>query len=271
MHRGRRLGNVWWMVGAADRDREARYGERVCRVERATEIPMLVLAIVYVPVLVIGYLRDVPPDVAEAARVIGAFVILAFVAELALRVAVARERVAYLKENWLDVLIVAAPFLRPLRILRVLRVVPLVVRGARGVAAVLGRYSGMYVLFVGVLSVLLSAFLVFVFERRAGGTIQTFWTALWWAAETVTTVGYGDVVPVTAGGRVVATVLMVVGICLFGILTAGVAAYYVHDPQKESPSDEAAEILARFDALEARLGSIEARLQEREGRSGGGT
>ncbi|HSL00189.1 MAG TPA: potassium channel family protein [Rubrobacteraceae bacterium] len=240
------------------------------RVERATEVPMLVLALAYVPVFIIGYLRDVPPDIQEAARIVGACIIAAFAAELVARVAVARERFAYLKENWLDVLIVAVPFLRPLRILRVLRVLPFVVRGAKGIRTILGRYRGAYVLFVGILSVLMGAFLVFVFERGAGGTIQTFWAALWWAAETVTAVGYGDVVPITLGGRVVATILMVVGIILFGILTAGIAAYFVHNPRDGARRDDAAEILARFDALEARLGSLESKLQERSERADGG-
>jgi voltage-gated potassium channel len=254
------------MVTATD----GRHDERVRRVERATELPMLVLALAYVPVFVIGYLRDVPPDVQDAARVVGAFIIVAYAVELVVRVAVARERLAYLKENWLDVLIVVVPFLRPLRIVRVLRVLPFVVRGAKGIGTILERYRGMYVLFVAVLSVLIGAFLVFVFERGAGGTIQTFGEASWWAAETVTAVGYGDVVPVTTGGRIVATILMVVGITLFGILTAGIAAYFVHNPGEGTKDDDAAEILARFDALEARLGSLETRLEERGERADGG-
>lgn len=167
-------------------------------------------------------------------------------------------------------LIVVVPFLRPLRIVRVLRVLPFVVRGATGIRTILGRYSGMYVLFAGVLSVLMSAFLMLVFERGTGGTIQTFGEALWWAAETVTAVGYGDVVPVTTGGRVVATILMVVGITLFGILTAGFAAYFVHDPVRGTRGDGAAEIPARFDALEARLGKLEAKLDERNEERGEG-
>ena len=264
MQNGRYVGNVGWMVTVSDE----RYGKRLGRVERATELPMLVLALAYVPVFVVGYLRDVPPDVSGAARVVGALIVAAFAAELLVKLAVARERLAYLKENWLDVLIVAVPFLRPLRILRVLRVLPFVARGAKGVRTILGRYNGMYIAFVGVLSVLMSAFLVLVFELGAGGTIRTFGEALWWAAQTVTTVGYGDVVPITTSGRVVAGLLMVLGITLFGVLTAGVAAYFVHDPQKGSQGDDTGRILARFDALEARLGSIEAKLEERDAKDG---
>lgn len=230
---------------------------------------MLILALAYVPVFVVGYLRDVPPDVSGAARVVGAVIVLAFATELVVKLAVVRDRLSYLKENWLDVLIVAVPFLRPLRIVRVLRVLPFVARGAKGIRTILGSYNGMYVLFVGILSVLMSAFLVLVFERGSGSTIQTFGEALWWAAQTVTSVGYGDVVPVTIGGRVVATILMVLGITLFGILTAGVAAYFVHDPDKEANGADADRILARFDALEARLVSLETKLDERNQERGG--
>jgi voltage-gated potassium channel len=191
------------------------------------------------------------------------FIIAAFAIELVVKGAVARGRLAYLRSHWLDVLIVFVPFLRPLRILRVLRVLPFIARGAVGVRKILGEYNGVYVLFVGTLSVLMSAFLVLVFERGAGGKIQTFAGALWWAAQTVTTVGYGDVVPITTGGRVIAVLLMVIGITLFGVLTAGVAAYFVHDPNRNTQDEQAAKILARFDALEQRLDSLESHLDER--------
>ncbi len=85
LRRVRFLDNVWWMVTATDE----RYGERLRRVERATELPMLVLALAYVPVFVIGYLRDLPPDIRDAARVVGVCIIVAFAAELIVKVEVA--------------------------------------------------------------------------------------------------------------------------------------------------------------------------------------
>jgi voltage-gated potassium channel len=257
-------------VGRMNPELDSRYGERLMRVDRLTELPMLVLAFAYVPVFVVGYLRDVPDDVSDAARVVSLCIIASFAVELAVKVAVARGRpLAYLRTHWLDVLIVFVPFLRPLRILRVLRVLPFIARGAVGVQKILGEYKVAYVLFVGLLSVLMSAFLVLVFERGAGGTIQTFAGALWWAAQTVTTVGYGDVVPITTGGRVVAVILMVIGITLFGVLTAGVAAYFVHDPTHNAQDEQTAKILARFDSLERRLGSLESRLDEHDHRREG--
>jgi voltage-gated potassium channel len=57
--------------------------------------------------------------------------------------------------------------------------------------------------------------------------------------------------------------MMVMGITLFGVLTAGVAAYFVHDPNRNTKDEQAAKILARFDALEQRLDSLESHLDER--------
>jgi voltage-gated potassium channel len=57
--------------------------------------------------------------------------------------------------------------------------------------------------------------------------ITSFPRALWWSVETATTVGYGDFFPVTAGGRVIASVVMLVGISAFGIITAALATWFV--------------------------------------------
>lgn len=68
---------------------------------------------------------------------------------------------------------------------------------------------------VVIASVFVSAFFMWRVEHAApGATITTFRKAVWWAVVTTTTVGYGDYTPVTAPGRVIAAVVMVVGIGL---------------------------------------------------------
>jgi voltage-gated potassium channel len=129
-------------VGRMNSELDSHYGERPMRVDRVTELPMLILAFAYVPVFVVGYLRDVPDDVSGAARVVSLFIIAAFAIELVVKVAVARGRLAYLRSHWLDVLIVFVPFLRPLRVLRVLRVLPFIAKGAMGIRKILGEYNG---------------------------------------------------------------------------------------------------------------------------------
>src|SRR3712207_302746 len=116
------------------------------RIERVTEIPMLLLALAYVAAFLVGYL----PDASERTHTIAAFaenvIIAIFAAELLVRVAVAERRLAYLRRHWLDVLIVVVPFIRPLRVLRIVRVLPVLARVTVGLRRVMGSYRGTYVL-----------------------------------------------------------------------------------------------------------------------------
>ena len=76
--------------------------------------------------------------------------------------------------------------------------------------------------------------LVTALERDAPeASIRSLPDGLWWAATTVTTVGYGDTYPKTAAGRGVAVALMVLGIALFSILPANLAALLVEDKEDE--------------------------------------
>jgi voltage-gated potassium channel len=75
-----------------------------------------------------------------------------------------------------------------------------------------------------------------------GSKIKTAEDALWWAYVTITTVGYGDVVPVTREGRMIAAVLMTVGVGLFGTFTAYVASWFVEKKEEERQEEQNLEI-----------------------------
>ena len=69
---------------------------------------------------------------------------------------------------------------------------------------------------------------VFEAERSApGSNITTFEDAIWWAAVTVFTVGYGDLYPITLEGRFIAVILMMGGVALLSVLTANLASYFL--------------------------------------------
>ena len=68
-----------------------------------------------------------------------------------------------------------------------------------------------------------------IFEKNLG-----FFDALWWSVVTVTTVGYGDISPVTVGGRIVGVLLMFLGIGFIGILTATLASLFVENRLMEN-------------------------------------
>lgn len=223
------------------------------RIERLTEVPMLVLALFYVVAFVIGYLPRVPPDWRTGAELAENVIVALFAAELVIKVALAERRISYLRNHWLDVLIVVLPFLRPVRFLRILRILPFLARGAIGVRRVMGPYHGAWALLIGLASVLISAVLVFLVEQDSGGTIVDFDDALWWAATTVTTVGYGDKFPVTPEGRAIAVFLMVIGIALFGTLTAAIAAYFVEGSREPDKDVTLQDVMDKLVALEQRL------------------
>ena len=112
--------------------------------------------------------------------------------------------------------------------------------------------------------VVASGFLMRLLDHREYPNV---FRGMWWALQTVTTVGYGDVTPTATIGRAVAAVVMFEGIALLAIVTAAVTSAFVERAQKarqaEATADEQREeqrIDARFDDLADRLERVEAML-----------
>ncbi|QBO36692.1 potassium channel protein [Periweissella cryptocerci] len=83
------------------------------------------------------------------------------------------------------------------------------------------NHSGLYYLLIVAVILLLSTSVIFSFVEGVG-----FWDAMWWAIETTTTVGYGDIYPHTVLGRIVAVILMFLGIGIIGVLTSTITNWY---------------------------------------------
>ena len=96
------------------------------------------------------------------------------------------------------------------------------------------------------------------FERVPGANILTAEDALWWALSTMTTVGYGDRFPVTTEGRMIAAVLMITGVGLFGVLSGTIAGWFLtsktnaHDSEDASVAAELASLRKAVDKLSER-------------------
>ena len=84
-------------------------------------------------------------------------------------------------------------------------------------------------------------------------TFPTVWLGMWWALATVTTVGYGDVVPQDSVGRVIASFLLLGGLALISVLTATITSGFVARAQRENPSPAETELLAEIRELRARV------------------
>ena len=91
----------------------------------------------------------------------------------------------------------------------------------------------LYVVLLSLITVTMGAFTMYVVEHNAPNSkITSLGDAFWWAAVTVTTVGYGDVYPVTVEGRVIATIIMVIGIAILSILISTVGAQFIESKIK---------------------------------------
>ena len=89
---------------------------------------------------------------------------------------------------------------------------------------------------------------------------RNVWVGMWWAAQTVTTVGYGDVTPKDTSGRIVAVLVMLQGVAFLTVFTAVITSIFVAraardriDPEERR---EVHEILSRFDAIERKLDEL---------------
>jgi voltage-gated potassium channel len=259
------------------------------RFSATVELPMLVLTLVMVPILIIPFVADLAPGLESLLLSIDYFIWAIFAVEYLVRLVLAPRRRHFFVHNLPDLVVVAVPMLRPLRIVRSARLLRFLRLGRLTALAGQGTHKSKrslhvqglnYVLVVTGALVLVTSLVVYDLERQAPGSTITSWPdGLWWALSTVMTVGYGDKVPVTAGGRAVAVVLMVGGIALLGVITAAIAATFVahsqgqHDEAEKRRDDETedrlVEVLARVTALEASLSSIAEALTTTTSNGGG--
>ncbi len=223
---------------------------------------MLVLSIVLIPVLLMPAVEDLSPWSERVLWWTGALIWLAFVLEFATLLYLSPDRRETVRTHKLDVALIALPILRPLRVARLLRLATAgtaVARMAVAAGRLLGRPGfGATLGLVGG-CILLGGLLVSVAENQQdGSTIGGIADGIWWAFVTCTTVGYGDEFPVTASGRTIAVILMLIGISGLSAITANVAAFFVAGDVE----DETDEIDERLDRIEAQLTRISALLTD---------
>lgn len=206
--------------------RQVRAQGRLDAYEHRTALAMVLLAVGYL-VLYSFYVLDEGLTSQGLDRLDTAMNVIwvVFIADLTLRTVLAPKHIAYLVHHPLDVIAVAVPAFRVLRVLRVLTAGQWLI--SRGSRLRFGRTATAVVFAVAFLTYL-SSLAVLNAERGAkGADIKSFGDAVWWSLVTMATVGYGDYVPVTANGRIVAVGLMVVGISLLGLVGASVASAVV--------------------------------------------
>lgn len=178
----------------------------------------------------------------------------------------AEDRKAYfLKWGWLDLLssIPLVDELRWGRLARVFRIFRILrgLRAARLLAEVMVvRRAQSAMLTAALLSMMLvvfAAIAILHLETDPNSNIRSAEDALWWSLSTITTVGYGDRYPVTSEGRLLASVLMIAGVGLFGALSGLVATWLLRPAEHRQEADIDA-LRDEIRALRAQLGQVSA-------------
>ncbi|MEV7423045.1 MULTISPECIES: potassium channel family protein [unclassified Streptomyces] len=205
--------------------------------ERRLELPLLIasplfLACYAVLVLVHGA-APVWHDVALAWLLL---IWALFAVDYGVRLLLSGQGPRFVRTHWLDTIVLVLPLLRPLRIVNTY--VALQRRRGRPRLSLYGRVMA----YAGVTAALVTfaaALAVLQQERDApGATIRTFGDSVWWACSAITTVGYGDVTPVTPLGRLFAVALMICGLALLGAVTGSFSSWLIQVFGREDHVDE---------------------------------
>ncbi|MEU6144789.1 ion channel [Streptomyces sp. NPDC047081] len=197
---------------------------RVARWQQRTELPLALASLAFLASYAV---RVLSPGLHDAWQDLCLAVLLTswalFAVDYAVSWRLSGQRLRFVRTHWLDTVVLLLPLLRPLRIVRVYEAVqrrhgrPRLALHARVIA-----YSGLATVLLG----FAGALAVYQQERGApGASMRSFGDAVWWTCATLTTVGYGDITPVTGLGRLIAVGMMAIGLALLGAVTGTFASW----------------------------------------------
>jgi voltage-gated potassium channel len=210
------------------------------------EMPMLVLSFVWLVLVVV----ELVWGGSETLEVFGTAIWVVFLVEFVVRFALAPEKLAFVRRNWLTVVALVAPafrllrgvrllrFARAARGLRLVRIVGTANRGMNALRASFRRRGLGYVLGSTILVILLGAGGMLAFEPSSEiqGGFTSYGDALWWTAMLMTSIG-SEFWPRTVEGRILCFLMSVYGFAVFGYITAAFASFFV-ERDAASPDSE---------------------------------
>jgi voltage-gated potassium channel len=243
------------------------------------EIPMLILAFIWLALLAIELIWGESPAFEIISTIIWGIFILDFVVVLIL----APHKRVYLKKNWLTAIALLIPTLRIFRIVRVirllrlarvgrslrlLRIVTSLNRGMRALGASLRRRGFGYIIALTLLVTFAGAAGMYAFENEVLGGLDSYGESLWWTAMIMTTMG-SQYWPQTFEGRLLCVFLALYAFTVFGYMTATLAVFFIgrdveNDEAEVAGSKKIAALQQEVVALRAEIHELLSRSPPRE-------
>ena len=198
-------------------------------------IIILILSIYVLTALFIDTLFELDPEVSTILGIADDFVCLVFFVEFWIRFFRAESKLHFMRWGWIDLIssIPTFSYLRWGRIFSIFRLLR-IIRAIRSTRELIKHFRKKRVestllsmSLVGILLLIFSSILILKVEDVPNGNIKTASDAIWWAFTTVSTIGYGEYYPVTNTGRIIAGVLIVFGVGVFGTLSGLIASWFL--------------------------------------------
>ncbi|UXD88817.1 ion channel [Thalassolituus hydrocarboniclasticus] len=189
-----------------------------------------------------------------------------FLLETLVLTAVVDDKARYLRNNWSNLVIVVAgmpllwqafPHAGGLRALRLLAMFTMLMNMSGSFQKIMGRNHLGPTLMVSFIIIIMAGTLMAVIDPN----VQTPMDGIWWAWVTVTTVGYGDIVPGSTAGRLFGSVLILMGIGLFSMMTASFSAFFMQQEEEDLIAKETANA-ERLAKMENRMEQLETKLDQ---------
>lgn len=217
------------------------------KLKKSYELSMAFLSIIIIIIIILEYINTLSPKETRMFDITDNIITVIFAVDYFTRLILSKNKMEFFKHNIID-LIAIIPFnsifqvTRILRItrlarltkifkvFRLLRVFVLLEKFKKNMDDFFKTNNFRYALWITFTTVIIGAVGMYLAEGRS------FTDSLWWSFVTVTTVGYGDISPSTTAGRIIAAVLMLVGIGFLGILTGTISTFFIKQEKGETIS-----------------------------------
>ena len=210
------------------------------------DLVILVLSVYVLTALALSLFMDFPKEVEILLDYIDNAICVVFLFDFIRNFRSAPNKWEYMKWGWIDLIssIPSLPFLRCgrtvrlIRLLRLLRAFKSLLNICRFIFKSRIKGTMLCLNLILVLLAIFSAITILFVENEPESNIKTAGDAIWWVFPSITTVGYGDLYPVTPEGRFIGILLMLSGVGLFGAFSGWIASFFMMDAANEKKEEK---------------------------------